>query len=325
MNAGAVEIALVLVAAAFAVFTGVNDGGALVVTSFKIDTVRPLTAVAVLTATVVLAPALFGTQVATTLAHRLVAFEGPDAQVAVLLAVASASIVVVVLSRWGLPTSLTLALVGGIMGVGVGGGLPVSWHWILLVLLLGAAAPLVGLVAAVGIARVWRRLPLRTALGRQARQAHRVGLTLQAFAYGANDGQKMLGVFALASPAGLRTGRVDPPGWLLLAIGGLFLLGTLLGIRRNGTRLGAAVRTLTPVDAVTAQLSAGLAVTGSAMVGAPASMTQVLTGALVGSGLAHGGGRVRWQHATAIVTAWLLTLPLVAALGAVPAAFLIRR
>lgn len=316
------EVTLVAVAAVFAVFTGVNDGAALVVTSFKIDAVRPLAVLAALTTAVVLAPALFGTQVATTLAHRLVAFQGPDAPVAVLLSTASASIVVVVLSRRGLPTSLTLALVGGIVGVGVGGGLPVSWPWVLVVLLLGIAAPLVGLVAALGITRVWRRVPLRTPLGRQARHAHRVGLTLQAFAYGANDGQKMLGVFALASPAGLRAGRVDAPGWMLLTTGGLFLLGTLLGMRRNGTRLGLAVRTLTPVDAVTAQLSAGLVVTGSAALGAPASMTQVLTGALVGSGLA---GRVRWQHAMAIVTAWLLTLPLVVALVAVPAALLIRR
>jgi Phosphate/sulphate permeases len=313
----------VITAAIFAVFCGINDGGALIVTSLKIA-VRPLTAALVLAAAVALVPVVFGAEVARTLSHRLVGFGGPDSATAVDLAVGGAIVVVVLLSWRGLPTSLTLALVGGIVGVGLGGGLPVSGGWILTVLVLAAAAPLIGMVIAVGVTRLWRRLPLRMAVGEQARRVHPVGLAMLAFAYGANDGQKILGVFALEAVAGSPFDPDDASVWLLLAIGGLFLVGTLIGTARTGDRLGAAVRTLTPVDAVTAQLSSALAVTGSALVGAPASMTQSLTGALIGSGLAHSGARVRWQHAVAILAAWLLTFPLAVALVAVPAAFLIR-
>src|SRR5690606_37238730 len=254
---------------------------ALIVTSLKIKAVRPLTAALVLAAAVALVPAVFGAEVARTLSHRLVGFGGPDAATAVVLAVVGSIVVVVFLSWRGLPTSLTLALVGGIVGAGVGGGLPISGSWTLMVLALAATAPLIGMFIAVGIARLWRRLPLRAVVGEQARRAHHVGLAMLAFAYGANDGQKILGVFALAAVAGPPSGPIHGSVWGLLALGALCNLGTVIGTARTRDRLGAAVRTLPPVDAVTAQLSAAVAVTGSALVGAPASMTQSLTGALV--------------------------------------------
>lgn len=319
------DIALIVVAMVFAVFTGINDGGALLVTSLKMDSVRPLTAAALLAVTVVVAPAIFGTQVATTLSSRLVRFSGQDQdQLALLLAVLGATVVVIVLARGGLPTSLTLALIGGILGVGVGGGLPIAWSWVIVVLLVAAAAPFAGLAAAFGVARLWRALVLPSTVARQVRHAHRFALVFQAFAYGTNDGQKMLAVFALAIPAGLDEDGVVVRAWMLVTVGALFALGTLAGVRRYGMRLGSTMGALSPVHAVTAQLSAAVAVTGSAAAGAPASMTQSITGALIGSGLTDGGSRIRWQHAARIVAAWIVTLPIAMAVVALPAALLLR-
>lgn len=320
----ALDVALIAVAAAFALFAGANDGGALLVTSLNTAAVRPLTAAVLLIAAVIAAPAIFGTGVASTLAGRLVAFQGSDDRLALVLAVTGAIAVVVALARAGLPTSLTLALIGGIVGVGIGGGLPIAWTWVAVVLLIAAAAPVVGLLAAYGLGWLWRHLPVRIAVVRQVRHGHRLGLVLQAFAYGSNDGQKMLCVFALAVPAATDHGRVVAPVWMLFAVGGLFAVGLALGVRRYGRRLRATVPALTPVHTVTAQLSAAMAVTGSAAAGAPVSMTQSITGALIGSSLSGGTGRIRWRPAAGLVAAWVLTLPVAGLVVALPAMFLIR-
>lgn len=318
------DLLLIAVAGAFTVFVGANDGGPLLVTSLRIGSIRPITAAGVLTLAVMAVPALFGTQVATTLTTRLVSLDSPEIRHHLFLSVAGAIVVVLVLVHGGLPTSLTLALVGGIVGVGLGSGQPVAWSWVALILVLAALAPLVGLFAAYVIGSLWGRLRLRTPLGHQARRTHWLGMAGQAFAYGANDGQKALAVFALAIPTAMDDGRVAPPLWLMPVIGALFAAGLVVGVRRYSLRLGAAVPTLGPVHAVSAELSAAAAVTGSAALGTPASMTQVITGALVGSGLKHGVARVRWQYATRIVAAWALTLPLAAAAAALPAAILFR-
>lgn len=322
-----VEIALIAIAVVFAVFAGANDGGTLLAVSLKLDPVRPATVAVVLTLAVAAAPIVLGTRVATTLAGRLVHFDAgaeASADLALLLAVAGAVAVVALLSRGGLPTSLTLALIGGMLGVGLGGGLAVSWGWTVFVLAVAAVAPFAGLAMAVLILRLWHALSRRGSVGRQVRYAQLAGLALQGVAYGTNDGQKMLAVFALAVPAAIDDGRVVPPVWMVLAVGGLFAVGMLLGVRRYGMRLGSTVGAFTPVRAVTTQLSAALAVTGSAAAGAPASMTQSITGALLGSGLGAGMTRIRWDQAVKILVAWVVTVPVALAVVALPAALLLR-
>lgn len=319
-----VEIALIVVAGLFAMFNGANDGGTLLATSLKLASWRPLAAALVLSVSVAVAPALFGTQVATTLAERLVSFHGPQGRLALLVAVTGTTAVVVGLSRGGMPTSLTLALIGAILGVGLGAGLPVAWSSVALVLVLAAAAPFAGLLGAWAVARVWAILPVRATVGRQVRHLHPLGLVLQAFAYGTNDGQKMLAVFALAAAGGTTGGRVATQAWMLLAACVLFAIGILVGIRRYGARMSSAVLPITPVNAVTAQLSAAAAVMCSAAAGAPVSMTQSVAGGLLGSGLAERTGRVRWHQAGGIAATWLLTLPAAALVTALPAAVLVR-
>jgi PiT family inorganic phosphate transporter len=311
-----VDGALVAVAGLFALFNGVNDGGALLAAGLKVSSLRPVTAVVVLSLMVGIAPALFGSRVATTLADRLVHFTGDDGQVALLAAVAGATVVVITLSRSGVPTSLTLALLGGIVGAGLGGGLPVAWTWTSLVLLLAAAAPLAGLLGAYGVARLWGALPLRTAIRRQVRTAHRVGFGLQAIAYGTNDGQKMLAVFTIAVPAAAAGEHPAARATVLIATVVLFAAGMLLGARRYGGRLGLAVLPITPVNAATARLSSAAVVMSSAAVGAPVSMTQALVGGLVGSDLTLGGRRIRWFQVGGIAVAWIVTLPTAAAVAA---------
>ncbi|MHB1613195.1 MAG: inorganic phosphate transporter, partial [Actinomycetes bacterium] len=119
--------ALLLVAAlAYAVACGANDGGMLVGLATRTGTIPPLLATVTMVVAVIAGPFVIGTTVANTLAHGLVSAAAPRRSGTVLvLAVLVSVLVVLVLSRWGLPTSLTLALVGGIVGAGLGAGLAV--------------------------------------------------------------------------------------------------------------------------------------------------------------------------------------------------------
>jgi inorganic phosphate transporter, PiT family len=301
---------LVVAAIGFAVVSGMNDGAALFAIALRAPSRRVAT-FAVLVLLVVVTPFVIGTEVATTLANRLVTFgtavDTETAHLALAVAVVGGVAVVALLSRLGLPTSLTLALIGGITGAGVGFGLPVSWSTVALVLAIGALAPVAGGTIGAGLRSAARLLPARGSAHRRLRLAHDVAFAVQCFAYGANDGQKMLAVAAVALGTALPTVAADPAQ--LAAIGALFGVGTLLGLRGMATTLGTGVLIARPFHVISAELSAGVAVLGSTVVGAPVSMTQAVTGGLVGSGLSEGLTRIRWKLALRVAAAWVVTLP----------------
>lgn len=308
------EIALVGVAAVFALLSGVNDGGTIVAMGLKISSLRLVVAIVILTAAVVAAPLLLGTGVATTLAGRLVSFQGRSGQAALLAAIVSAVGVVAMFARLSLPTSLTLALVGGITGAGWVTNLTTSWRTIAFVLLMSAVAPSAGAVLAWLLFRVACHLSAPRGAYRKVRLAHQVAFGLLCLAYGANDGQKMLAVFLAG--AGATSGQ-PPPLSLLAAIGMLFLMGALTGVRRFSDTLAKGMVAMRPTNGVAAEFSAAVVVLLSAGVGAPVSMTQAVAGGLVGTGISEGYRRVRWKTTLHIAMAWALTLP--AAFGAAAA------
>ncbi|MFI7230231.1 anion permease [Nonomuraea angiospora] len=296
---------LIVVAGLFAVVSGVNDGGALLATGLKLPSVRPATGILVLVVLVAVVP-LVTHQVAVTFTTRLASFQAPGGKIAMTVAVISALAVVTALSMKGLPTSLTLAVVGGLTGAGLGWGLPVSLGSVVLVLAFGMAAPFAGGLLGWLLVRVL----LITTSARGLRRWHQVGFLLQSLAYAANDGQKMLAVFMIV----LGFSGAPLPYTSLVAV--LFGLGTMYGLPRAGRTLGRELIASRPPHGVAAELAAGTAVIACAAVGMPVSMTQAIAGGLIGAGVAQGGGRVRWYATGKIVAAWLLTLPAGALLGA---------
>ncbi|MDX3107590.1 inorganic phosphate transporter [Nonomuraea angiospora] len=296
---------LIVVAGLFAVVSGVNDGGALLATGLKLPSVRPATGILVLVVLVAVVP-LITHQVAVTFTTRLASFQAPGGKIAMTVAVISALAVVTALSMKGLPTSLTLAVVGGLTGAGLGWGLPVSLGSVGLVLAFGMAAPFAGGLLGWLLVRV---LLITTSAG-GLRRWHQVGFLLQSLAYAANDGQKMLAVFMIV----LGFSGAPLPYTSLVAV--LFGLGTMYGLPRAGRTLGRELIASRPPHGVAAELAAGTAVIACAAVGMPVSMTQAIAGGLIGAGVAQGGGRVRWYATGKIVAAWLLTLPAGALLGA---------
>lgn len=294
-----------LVVAAFALVNGVNDGGTIVATGLRSRLRPPWLGAVVLVLVVATAPALLGSEVARTLAERLVAFDGDGGRAALLAAVVASVGVVLTLAARGLPTSLTLGLLGAVAGAAVGSGLPVDWPLLAGVLAVGAAAPVVGLTAAIVLRRLTTR-PLGASPRARAATVY-LAYGAQCLAYGANDGQKMLAVAAVLAGTGASLPGVP---WLLWAVTvAAFAVGIVVGLARVGPTIDSSIISPRPIEASQAQLAGAAAVLGSAAMASPVSLTQAVTGSLVGSGVAVAPGRVRWLVALRLLGAWTVTLP----------------
>ncbi|MEV4758457.1 inorganic phosphate transporter [Micromonospora sp. NPDC049559] len=297
----------------FALFAGFNDAGALVGLGLR---ARPgvLAAMAVLVVAVVLAPLAVGTAVAATLTGRLASFGTQTGRGPLLVGIAAAVAVTAALAARGLPTSLTLALVGGIAGAGTAVRAPVDWAVVGGVLAAGALAPLAGGLVSAAVARLLRAAPAPSDAGRRLRWSHAAAFAAVCLAYGANDGQKLLAVYA-AVHGGAPDRYATAPGALALLAGG-FALGGLLGLPRAVASMGGGLTALRSDAVVVTELSGAAVVLGTAAAGAPVSMTQSISGALVGTGLFAGTRRVRWRGVLRLGRAWVLTLPAAFAVAA---------
>lgn len=308
------QVVLMVAAVVFALVTGANDGGSLLAMGLPVTGLRVGTAMAILVTLVVAVPPLLGTTVATTFTERLVGFEEGDARILMSIAVIASMLVVVALTWIGLPTSLTLAVIGGVVGVGLGSHTGVEWPMVTRVLLIGAAAPVVGALAAYLVSALYRVAPPHRMMAGTMILLHRVAFTLQCVAYSLNDAQKMLAMLAVAFGATGASGVAPEPA-LLAIMGAGFALGTILGLPRVGPKLSNGLYAVRGTHTVAAELASGGAVLASAAAGAPVSMTQSVTGALLGVGVGTGPARVRWPVVVRMAGAWVITLPVSAGLA----------
>ncbi|OLT34939.1 hypothetical protein BJF79_32705 [Actinomadura sp. CNU-125] len=314
-------LAFAAVALAFVWVTGVNDGAALLGMSGRYPRSSGPLFLALLLVPLVLVPQLSGGAVARTFTEGLTDLGDRRGAFAFLLGVAVALVLVAVLSRRGLPTSLTLAIVGGIGGAGLGMGMDVAWAGLALVLVVGAAAPLLGMSIGYALGVVSRRVPSFAAMSGAMRVAHILAYGAQCAAYAANDGQKMLAVVSVARQVVSTrrigaVGPVQPTPILLIAIALVFCAGALSAVHRVGDRLGRGLVLARPMHVVSAETAAASSVAASSLVGVPVSMTQSVTAGVVGVAASEGASRVRWQNVLGIGAAWLFTLPLAFTAGA---------
>lgn len=270
---------------------------------------------------------LGGTAVAVTIAGLVTV---PNDDVAAVYASGCVATIafVVAAARLGLPTSATHGMIGGIAGAGFasGGFQAVNWGGIDGVHPVGVLGALGALVVSplVGVAAGWgsRRVAVR-ALSRGTRRmlgpvrgAIWVAAGAVALSDGTNNGQKAMGVAATTL---LATGAIDtfeiPPSvrWPVALV---FALGTVVGGGRVVRRVSRGYFRPTPVDSLASQTSAAAVILGSTAVGAPVSTSTVVTAAVVGVGADRHPRHVRWAAVADTISAWLLTIPVCALLGA---------
>ncbi|MDA0172149.1 inorganic phosphate transporter [Solirubrobacter taibaiensis] len=231
------------------------------------------------------------------------------------------------LTTWylGLPSSSSHALIGGMVGamlagVGTGG---VEWSGILeKVLIPGVFAVLIaGGVAVIGTKVAY--LFLRNIGTDMATRGYRLGqigsASLVSLGHGTNDAQKTMGIIVLALVANGNLSGEDftVPLWVKVTCATAIALGTFMGGWRIIGTLGKKVAgDITPPQGFSAEASGATLILGSSYFGYPLSTTQVVSGAVVGSGLGRGESRVNWGIAGRMGIAWALTLPGSAAVAA---------
>jgi len=235
-----------------------------------------------------------------------------------------------VTTRRGLPTSASVALVGGLAGAGVaaGGVSAVEWGGLAGVRLIGVfgvlfgilLAPVLAELAAWGAGKISRRSAahLRRSARRGVHGALWVASAAVGLADGTNDGQKAMGILAVAVSGGGTLGAVDAITlWERLVCALVLALGTVIGGHRVVARVSRGLgRRSGAVDDLAAQSTSAGIILLAAGVGLPLSTSTVVTSAMVGSGMAARRRHVRWSGVASIFVAWVLTVPACALVAA---------
>ena len=316
-----VVLVAVVAAALFFDFTnGFHDAANAIATSISTRALSPRSALA-MAAILNVVGGLLSTTVATTIATGIVI---PRAVTLPILLAGLAAAIAWNLITWyfGLPSSSSHCLIGGIAGaVATDFGLAgVHWSGIVLkVLIPTVVSPLLGFVVGVGLAVAigWafrRTNPTRT--HRVFQKAQLLSAGAMALSHGLNDAQKTMGVITLALFVHGSIAAPDVPLWVKLACAMAIGIGTAVGGQRIIRTIGMGLVKMTPADGFAAQTGASLVMQTAAWLGAPISTTHVATTTIMGVGAAHRVRAVRWGVTREIVVAWVLTLPASAAIGA---------
>ena len=305
-------VAAIAMACVYGVISGFNDGGNLIASFTAGRVLTPRVAMAIFLV-VPVGPLVLGSAVARTVGVAVINL--PAQGLLGFTMIVLASVGVVLLSwHYRVPTSMTLALVGAMLGWVLGDYSANAIYW------PGIAKVIIGMVVSVVAGGLLSYLLHRLSLVLLGHRPHGqvLGLAkfqslsacLQAFAYGANDMGKTIGLVAVAAHL---SGSGAPlsfssPLWVLFAFLS-FALGTLVGGWSLAKRVGFGVVRLRPFEAMSSQLAAGVVVAGLAMVGAPVSTTQTIDGSLVGVGVGIRASEIRWGVVREMVASWVITLP----------------
>jgi inorganic phosphate transporter, PiT family len=306
-------VAVVAVALGFDFTNGFHDTANYVATWVGTRALSPRWAV-LISAAANLAGAFVTTAVAKTVGKGIID-SGLATEKTLLAALLGAIAWNLVTWYFGLPSSSTHALIGGLVGAALvqSGSRGVQWHGVWeKVLLPGLASPVIGFAGAFLLIVVIYRVFFRASPG-VAHRGFRLGQlasgTWVAFTHGANDAQKTMGVIALALYTNGNISTFYIPTWVKVVAGLTIAAGTYAGGWRIIRTLGQRIYKLQPEHGFAAQLSAGSTLWLGTHYGFPISTTHVVTGAVLGAGATRRFSAIRWGLAGNIVIAWVLTLP----------------
>jgi inorganic phosphate transporter, PiT family len=312
-------VVVILLAIIFDFINGFHDTANAIATVVATRVLSPLQAI-LMAATLNFLGAITGTAVAKTIGAGLV-----DAELITQLAVAAALIGAIVwnLFTWyfGIPSSSSHALIGGIVGAGVAeAGIGAPHYDALLgkVVLPLVLSPIIGFFLAYLLMVVISRLISKrspTWIQRVFGQLQVASSALMAFSHGSNDAQKTMGVITLALIAYGAQTTFDVPIWVILVSATAMALGTASGGWRIMRTMGTRLADLRPIHGFAAETTAGILIETASRLGFPLSTTQVISASILGVGAARRLRAVRWNIAGSIVTAWVVTIPICAGIA----------
>ncbi|MEU6098534.1 inorganic phosphate transporter [Streptomyces sp. NPDC047079] len=315
-------ILTILIALFFAYTNGFHDSANAIATSVSTRALTPRAALA-MAAVMNLAGAFLGSGVAKTVSEGLIQTPSGGEGMGVLFAALLGAIVWnLVTWYFGLPSSSSHALFGGLVGAALAGGTRVYWSGVLDKIVTPMfLSPVVGLIVGylVMTAIMWI---FRRANPHKAKRGFRIAQTVSAagmaLGHGLQDAQKTMGVVVMALVIGDVENYGDPiPVWVKLVSAAMLSLGTYAGGWRIMRTLGRKIIELDPPQGFAAETTGASIMFATAyLFRAPISTTHVITSAIMGVGATKRVNAVRWGIAKNIVLGWFITMPAAAAVAA---------
>jgi PiT family inorganic phosphate transporter len=313
---------IILVALTFDFLNGFHDAANSIATVVSTRVLSPNKAVAWAAFFNFVAAFVLGTHVAKTIGSGMIDPKGVTQEV-ILAGLIGAIFWNLVTWYYGLPVSSSHALIGGYAGAAIvkagsfGVILLSGWTKTLLFIVL---APLIGLVlgfflmvAVTWIVRRWR--PSR--VDRHFRKLQLLSAAAYSLGHGGNDAQKTMGIITGLLVASGYLAKFEVPLWVILLSQAAIALGTLFGGWRIVQTMGTKITKLQPIGGFCAETAGAVTLMGATLAGIPVSTTHTITGAIIGVGSTRRLSAVKWGVAGRIVWAWLLTIPISAAIAAV--------
>ncbi len=317
-----ITVAIVLV---FDYTNGFHDAANIVATVIASRAMTPVQAVVIVGVFEFLGPLLGGTAVADTIG-KFVMLDGvaPLLSLSILLCGLIGAIAWnLVTWYFGIPSSSSHALVGGLIGAVVvsAGTEHVVWGFaelrnghltgIVKVLAALVLSPLIGFWVGFLIHRLLNALLMAAnpAANARLRGLQFVTAAGLAFAHGANDAQKSMGILTLVLLLGGFIPSFAVPFWVMLACASAITLGILSGGWRIVRTLGFAIYRVRPIHALGSQLTSAGVIMAASLGGAPVSTTHVVATSIMGIGASERPRAVRWAKAKDIATTWVITIP----------------
>ncbi len=315
-------IAIVLI---FEYTNGFHDAANIIATVIASRAMTPVQAVLLVAFFEFLGPLLGGTAVANTIG-KFVTLNDIDHELALAIVLCGlvGAIAWNLLTWWfGIPSSSSHALVGGLAGVVVvaAGAGHVVWGFsdllhgqlngVVKVIAALILSPIIGFWVGYVLHRIMLRL-LRGAhpsINRDLRRLQFVTSAGLAFSHGANDAQKSMGILTLVLLLGGFIPTFEVPFWVILLCSCAIVLGILSGGWQIVRTLGFSIYKIRPLHALDSQMTAASVILSSSIFGAPVSTTHVVTSSIMGIGSSERPKAVRWSKAFEIVATWLITIP----------------
>ena len=317
-----VVVTLVALALVFDFMNGFHDAANSIATVVSTGVLKPQHAVLFAAFFNVAAVFVFHLKVASTVGKGIVDADVIDQHV-VFGALIGAIACNVITWWYGIPSSSSHALIGGIVGAAIAkaGTGPLLAAGILKTVLFIFVSPLLGFLLGglMMVAVSWafrRQSPLR--VDRLFRRGQLLSAGLYSLGHGGNDAQKTIGIIWMLLIASGYTSDTDsmPPAWVIwscyLAIG----LGTMFGGWRIVKTMGQRITKLKPVGGFSAEMGGSISLFLATALGVPVSTTHTITGAIFGVGSVRNASAVRWGLAGNILLAWIVTIPAAALIAA---------
>jgi PiT family inorganic phosphate transporter len=310
---------LVALALIFDFLNGFHDSANVVATMISSRAMTPRAALIIASLANFAGPFLFGVAVAKTVGKEVAAPENITI-IVVLAALVSASLWNIVTWFFGIPSSSSHALIGGIIGAVL---IESGYQAIRLqgLVVVGSAllfSPIVGFIIGLLVMRITLRFtqsasPKANNFFKLAQLPTAIALALS---HGTNDAQKTMGIITMGLVVLGFQHEFNVPWWVILASATAIGVGTASGGWRIIHTLGGKFYRIRPIHSFTSQLTSAFVILAASLTGGPVSTTHVVSTAILGVGAAQRRSQVRWGVMTDILVAWLLTVPATAGLAA---------